>query len=300
MDRLTAMRAFRAVVDCGSLSAAADRLETSSGAISKQLRALEEHLGVQLLQRSTRRQHLTEPGLAYYRRCCELLDGLDATERELACYRAGPQGLLRLNAPMAFGSLHLAPLLADFQNNNPDVSIELNLDDRINDILGEGYDCALRIVTALPDSRLQARHLAPVQRVLCAAPDYLAKHGTPQQPSDLLQHDCLTYSLASEGAVWSFSGPQGNERVTVRGSLVANTSIALREAALAGRGIILSATFIVGPDLRAGRLLPLLPDYRLQARQLYAVYPENRHLLPKVRACIDYLADAYAGPPWDG
>lgn len=299
MDRLVAMRAFRTVVDCGGFAAAAERLATSNGAVSKQIKALEAYLGVLLLQRSTRRLHLTEPGAAYYRRCCELLDGLDAAERDVARHHATPQGLLRVNAPMAFGTLHLAPLLAAFQQQNPEVDIDLCLDDRISDVLGDGYDCALRIVSALPDSRLQARHLAPIRRVLCAAPDYLARNGTPQTPADLLQHDCLTYSLASEGAVWSFSGAHGEERIAVSGSLSANTSIALREAALAGRGLILSASFVVGADLRAGRLQEVLPDYPVAPRQLYAVYPENRHLLPKVRAFIDFLAAAYAGPPWD-
>lgn len=299
MDRLVAMRAFRCVVECGGFAAAAERLATGSGAVSKQVKALEEHLGVLLLQRSTRRLHLTEPGAAYYRRCCELLDGLDAAERDVARHHATPQGLLRLNAPMAFGTLHLAPLLAAFQQQNPEVNIELCLDDRFSDVLGEGYDCALRIVSALPDSRLQARHLAPIRRILCAAPDYLARHGTPQTPADLLQHDCLTYSLASEGNVWSFTGPHGPERIAVSGSLSANTGIALRHAALAGRGIIQSASFVTSDDLRHGRLVEVLPDYPVPPRQLYAVYPENRHLLPKVRACIDFLAAAYAGPPWD-
>ncbi|MHB9100686.1 MAG: LysR family transcriptional regulator [Sulfuricella sp.] len=298
MNQFLAMKAFRAVVDSGSFSAASDRLGMTSGAVSKLVRALEAHLAVQLLNRTTRRLSLTEPGQGYYARCVEILDAADEADRDVSRYHAVARGVLRVNAPMAFGSQHLATLLPAFLAQYPDIRADLVLDDRFCDVVEEGYDCALRIVTQLPDSSLVARRLAPIDRVLCASPDYLARHGEPATPAELADHNCLIYSLAGEANFWSFAGPAGIERVEVKGSIRANTSLALREAALAGTGIILSANFVVGDDLRQGRLQRLLPGYEIPPRTLFAVYPQNRSLLPKVRVFIDFLAAAYRNPAW--
>ncbi|MHB1291203.1 MAG: LysR family transcriptional regulator, partial [Sulfuricella sp.] len=176
MNQFLAMKAFRAVVDSGSFSAASDRLGMTSGAVSKLVRALEAHLAAQLLNRTTRSLSLTEPGQGYYARCVEILDAADEADRDVSRYHAVARGVLRVNAPMAFGSQHLATLLPAFLAQYPDIRVDLVLDDRFCDVVEEGYDCALRIVTQLPDSSLVARRLAPIDRVLCAAPDYLARH----------------------------------------------------------------------------------------------------------------------------
>lgn len=300
MDTLTGMRVFRRVVERGSFSAAAADLELSNGAVSKHIGQLEAHLGARLLNRTTRRLSLTEAGRAYYERCVRLLDDLDEAERAVRQMHAAPRGRLKISAPMSFGILHLAPALPEFGVRYPEVELDVVLNDRFVDLIEEGYDVALRIITDLPDSTLVARRLASIRRVVCAAPVYLERHGVPMTPEDLKRHHCLIYSLTGDD--WWFDGPEGRQTVRVAGKYRINNSIALREALVAGMGIALIPTFLVGPLIATGVLVSLLDRHHTaESHTLYAVYPQNRYLSPKVQAFVGFLSNRFGGvPPWEG
>lgn len=294
MDQLAALRALRRVVELGSFTAAADALGISHTIVSRQVRQLEEHLGAQLLNRTTRRFALTDAGRDYYEAARQVLDTLDDADRNIGRHQAAPTGTLRINAPMAFGTIEVAQWLPGFMAQYPGLQVDLVCNDRMVDLIEDGFDVALRLARELPDSTLVARRLASSQVVLAAAPDYLRRHGAPATPSDLAQHNCLVYSAAAHPNEWTLNGPDGAEQaVTVRGTLQANTNIALRAAAVAGVGIANAAAFILRDELVRGTLVEVLPGYTVKPRELYALYPQNRHLSPKVRAFVDYAASVY-------
>lgn len=296
MDQLAAMRAFRRVVESGSFTAAAE-LNQSHTIVSRQVRQLEVHLGTQLLNRTTRRFALTEAGRQYYERCRLILDQIDDAGIAVSAHQARPSGLLRINAPMAFGTLELAQWLPQFILANPLIKVDLVCNDRLVDIIEEGFDVALRLTRSLADSTLVAKRLTTSDVLLVASPGYLKRHGVPRQPADLMQHNCLIYTLAEKPGEYIFHGTDGDEQVVhVRGNLQANTGIALRSAALAGLGITATAAFIVQEDLRRGDLLRILPGFTMKPRELYAMYPQNRHLSPKVRAFVDFAVSWYSRP----
>jgi DNA-binding transcriptional LysR family regulator len=296
MDKLSALDAFCRVVEAGSFSAAAAELNVSHTVISKQVRQLETALGAQLLNRTTRKLALTEAGRGYYERARRILDDMQDADLALSAHHATPRGTLRINAPMAFGTLDVARWLPRFMARYPELKIDLVCNDHMLDLIDEGFDVALRLARKLPDSTLAARKLGTSSIIVVASPAYLQKHGTPQTLNDLEQHNCLVYTLASKPSDWTFTLPGGGERtVTVRGSLQANTSVVLREAALAGVGIAAAADFIIRDDVARGDLVPVLPGHPMPPRALYAVYPHNRHLSPKVRALIDFAAEIYGG-----
>src|SRR3712207_2547014 len=245
------MHAFRRVIELGSFRAAARDLGRSNAAVSKQVSDLEAELGATLIARTTRRLSLTEVGQAYYERCARLLDDLMETETAVASLQAAPRGLLRVNAPMSFGLLHLARVMPAYIQRCPEVRVDLVMNDRAVDLLEEGCDVAVRVRTSLPDSSLIARRLAPVRRVLCAAPEYLERHGHPERPEDLVRHRCLIYSLSTSPDQWIFAPRTEGQLVTVKVPpyFIANSSIALREALLAGSGIAVVSTFLVGADI---------------------------------------------------
>ena len=300
MDQLAALRALRRVVELGSFTAAADALDISHTIVSRQIRQLEEHLGAQLLNRTTRRLALTAAGKDYYDASRHILDALDAADRAAGQHHARPTGSLRINAPMAFGTLELAAWLPDFLARYPELHIDLVCNDRIVDLIEDGFDVALRLTRDLPDSTLIAKRLASSALVTAAAPAYLERHGAPQTPADLAHHNCLAYTQAAKPHDWSYIGADGaRATVTVRGSLQANTSVALRAAALAGLGIVGTASFIVHEDIKRGALVRLLPGYTMRPRELYALYPQNRHLSPKVRVFVDFAAALYQSRDWD-
>lgn len=299
MDKLAAMTAFVRVVERGSFTAAAEDLRQSRAMTSKHIQDLEAHLGVRLLSRTTRRIALTEEGRLYHARCVDILGDIAEAEQGAAERQAEPQGVLRLNGPVSFGTNYLTPAIADFCAAHPKVRVDMVLVDRVVALVDEGYDIAVRI-GVLASSSLIARRLAPCRLVACAAPDYLERHGTPLRPGDLSGHNCLayTYGLLSDG--WRFTGPAGEEMVPVSGNLTVNNGDALRMAALSGQGIIALPTFIVGADLRAGTLRPVLEDYALPEMGIHAVYPPGRHLAAKVRSLIDFLAARFGETPeWD-
>jgi len=299
LESLTAMAVFARVVEERSFTGAAQALGLSKSAVSKRIAGLEEHLGARLLNRTTRRLSLTESGQELYRCCCQVLQAARDGEEAVTRLQARPRGQLRVNAPVSFGSRHLAPAISRFLGANPEVSVDMALDDRVVDLVEEGFDAAVRI-GELPDSTLVARRLAPARHVVCASPRYLQQRGTPRSPRDLGRHDCLTYAYFRHGPEWPFQGPSGPETVRVEGSLRCNNGDVMREAAASGLGVALLPTFIAGDDLRAGRLQALLPQYRCPELTVYAVFPERRHLPAKVRAFVDFLVSELAGEPyWD-
>lgn len=289
-------------MEAQGFSAAARALGLSKSAVSKAVGQLEDRLGARLLNRTTRRLSLTDAGAAYYEGCVKVL--AEAEEAELAVTRLqeSPRGLLKVNAPMTFGVLHLAPCLPDFLQAHPELNIELSLDDRVVDLVEEGLDVAVR-VAKLPDSSLIARRLAPSRRVWAASPEYLARNGAPEHPRELARHRVMLYSLLLGPAdEWRWETPEGEAgSVRLTGCLKANNGEVLRQAALSGLGLIFSPTFIVGRDLCEGRLVEVLRPWADSSGSDYAVYPHNRHLSAKVRAFVDFLAGRFGPVPyWEG
>lgn len=299
MDKFAGMQAFARVVESGSFAAAARQMGLTRSAVNKLVVNLEAALGAQLLQRTTRRVSPTALGQAYYDRCSNILADVEAAELAVAQLQAEPKGLLRANAPMSFGMLHLAPALAEFMGRYPALQVELQLSDRFVDPIAEGFDLTLRIARESGSGPLAVRQLAPIERVLCAAPAYLQQAGTPEQPQDLRDCHCLQYGYGAGGDRWQLSGPDGESvAVSIQPRLWANNGEVLREAALQGLGVTLLPTFIVGDCLQDGRLQVVLPDYRPPEIAAYALYPPNRYLAAKVRLLVDFLAARFARPAW--
>ena len=299
MDRFLEMRTFVQVVDTGSFVGAAEPLDMSKAAVSRYVADLEARLGVRLLHRTTRRLSLTEDGEVFYLRCKELLGGLDAAEAEVTARSGDAVGQLRVNAPVSFGILYLAPVWAAFKARHPQVSFDVTLSDRVVDIVEEGFDLAIRI-TQLQNSSLISRRLASTRMVLCASPTYLARQGTPVHPSELVQHHILAYSYWSSRDEWAFDGPDGVVVVKTTPCLRSNNGDTCRAVALAHEGIILQPSFMVGADLAAGTLVELCPGYRALEMGIHAVYGSRKHVAPKVRLLIDYLVEHFAEPRWPG
>ena len=299
MDKLASIRAFAKVVAHGSFSKAAQELRLSRSAVSKYVIDLEHDLGVQLLNRTTRNVSPTENGLAYYDRCVAILAELEEADLAVARLQAEPRGLLRVNAPMSFGTLHLGSAIADFMATYRHLQVHLVLSDELIDPVQEGFDVTLRIAE-LQSSSLIARRIVTVNRVVCAAPAYLEERGTPAHPDDLRHHDCLAYSHRTTGNQWKLTGPDGDHWIPIAWTLCANNGEVLRDAAVRGRGIILLPTFIVGADLQQGTLRTILSDYAAPELSLYAIYPPTRHLSVKVRLFIDHLVDRFGSRQyWD-
>jgi DNA-binding transcriptional LysR family regulator len=299
MDKLTSLKAFTKVVQHGSFAAAARELRLSRSAVSKYVIDLEQELGVQLLVRTTRSAGPTENGQAYYERATAILADLEEADLTVTRLQAEPRGLLRVNAPMSFGTLHLGRAVADFMSQYPELHVQLVLSDQQIDPVQEGFDVTLRIAD-LPSSSLIARRIAPALRVICAAPSYLAEHGTPQHPNDLRDHACLTYGHLATGNQWKLTGPDGDHWIAISWTLCTNNAEVLRDAAVKGRGIALLPTFIAGADLQQGSLRSILNDYKAPEISVYAIYPQTRHLSVKVRVFIDFLVERFGGRPyWD-
>lgn len=297
MDKTQEMASFVAVVEAGSFVAAAEALGLSKAAVSRHVGDLERRLGARLLHRTTRRLSLTDDGQRFHARARDLLAAIDEAESEIASRSGEPAGRLRINAPLTFGVMHLAQLWGRFAARHPKVSLEIDLSDRVVDLVEEGYDLAVRI-TNLPNSQLVSRTLASSRMVLCASPAYLARHGAPAQPADLSTHQVISYSYWSTRDEWSFTGPEGEVRVRTHPRIHANNGDTCRAAALDGQGIILQPDFLVGEDLRRGTLVELLPDHASLTIGIHAVYPSRKYLPIKTRRMVDFLAEAFASPSW--
>ena len=300
MDRMAGMAVFTKVVSSGSFSAAARELEISQASVTKQIKELESWLGARLLNRTTRRLSLTEIGTGFYERSMRILEAVEEARSAAGALQTEPRGRLRINAPVSFGLLHLAPAVTEFLALHPDVSVEMLVNDRVVDLLEGEFDVGVRI-GRLRDSSLIARRIAPIRLAICAAPDYVARHGLPRTPDDLASHNCLEYTYFESRGEWRLSDGAGIEiAIPISGRYLANNGDVLRSTAIAGGGIILLPTFLVGEDLRAGRLVRLLPNYPPPEQALYALYPPGRHLSAKVRSFVDFLIARFSGEPaWD-
>ena len=300
MDRLRAMEVFVEVVRKNGFARAADVLDTSPANVTRIISDLESHLGTRLLNRSSRKMSLTESGEALYERAKSIVEEMAEVEAIASSAAMQPRGLLRINAPLSFGILHLAPLWPKFKEMYPEVELEIALIDRVVDIVEEGYDLAIRI-SRVGSTAHAARKLATSHNIACASPDYLRKHGVPAIPSDLASHNCIVYSYSPTADEWNFMDDKGHVHVVkVPYTMRTNNGDTARAAALAGTGIIWQPSFIVGADLRAGRLVPVLPGFRLPDIDVLAMYPSRRHLSAKVRVMIDFLVEEFKDtPPWE-
>lgn len=293
MDLLDSMRMYVLTVDKGSLTAAAVEAGVSSTMVGNHLRALEERLGMQLVRRTTRRQSLTAFGEDYYLRCKEILRLVAETDVQAQAMRLEPAGKLRVSAPVTFGTQALVPALPDYLQRHPHVDIDLDLSDHVVDLVEGGFEAAIRIGHLPDDANLVARPLAPYRLMICASSDYLARRGRPVLPSDLRQHDCLAFSAANV-TQWRLQHDQDICRVPVEGRVSINNGQALREAALHGLGIVLQPALLLEADVRAGRLVHLLPDYALPSRPMHVVYLPDRYRSLKLRSFVDHVAARFA------
>jgi DNA-binding transcriptional LysR family regulator len=297
MGKIQEMSSFVAVADAGSFVAAAELTGMSKAAVSRHVAELEERLGVRLMQRTTRRLSLTDEGQRFHARCKELLASIDEAESELSSSSGNPSGLVRVNAPLSFGIMHLAPLWGRFMDRHPKVTLDVTLGDRIVDLVEEGYDLAIRI-SNLPNSVLVSRTLASTRMVLCASPQYSREHGMPVHPSELTSHRVISFSYWVTRDEWHFTGPEGEVIVRINSGMHTNNGDTCRIAALDHQGIILQPDFMIGGDLRAGTLVELMPDYRAISLGIHAVYPSRKHLPLKVRRLVDFLVEAFRSTPW--
>lgn len=296
MDRLGDLEIFARVASTGSMSRAARDLGLSPPVISKRIKRLEERLGTRLLQRTTRQIALTEAGRGFHERVIAILGAVDDAETWVSQRANVARGPLRISAPTTFGRLHVAPHLVRFLEKYPEIAVDLSLADHFVDVVGDGFDVAIRIAD-LADTSLVAKKLASNHRLLCASPRYVEKHGLPASIADLARHRLLVHNADH----WRLDGPEGAVSVPVQSAVVTNSSEVIREAVLAGLGIALRSTWDVGAELKSGQLLPVLPKYRGGQRvAIYAVYPSRRHLPQKTRVFIDFLAELYGPvPSWD-
>jgi DNA-binding transcriptional LysR family regulator len=293
MDHLTALKVFRTTAATGSFAGAARQMGLSAAAVSKNIAELEAHLKVRLINRTTRQMSLTEAGAAYVERLARILDDLAEADAALAPMGASPGGVLRVSAPLTFSLVSLSPAIAEFMRRYPNLRLELDLQDTRTDLIGGGYDLAIRGSDRLEDSSLVARELTTLTHVLCGAPAYFAAHGVPAQPEDLKAHECVQFTLSGHANRWTFTRAGRSVAVPVDGRYKVSSSIAVRDALLAGFGLSLIPRLYVESELAAGRLQAVLADWEADRTPVYAVYP-SRHLAAKTRAFVDFLVERFA------
>ena len=292
MDVLKAMRVYVAVVEAGSFVAAADRLDTSSAAVSRHVAALEGHLGARLLNRTTRRLSMTDVGREFFNRAAAIFADVSEAEAIAGENATKPSGQLHISAPLSFGISKLAQWLPGFVARYPDLKLDIDLSDRLVDLATDGIDVAIRIGRHAASTNVISRRLGSIPLEICASPDYLKRLGTPTSPQELSKHRTMSYSYLSTGDSWTLNNGQGRtEAVRVRPSVHANNGDILRELAIDGNGIILQPSFIVEKDIAAGRLKRILEDWHFDDLNLYAIYLSRKFLSAKVRVFIDYLGD---------
>lgn len=297
MDKYQEMRVFTAVIDAGSFVAAAEALGMSKAAVSRYVSDLEQRLGVRLMHRTTRRLSLTTEGEVFLARSREILASIEESEAEVSTRSHTASGLLKVSVPVSFGIRHLAPLWCEFMQAHPRVTLDVQLADRIMDLVDEGFDLAVRIAR-LPDSSLVSRKLASTRLVLSASPEYLRRRGTPGHPGELAGHDVIGYSLLAMSDQWQFTGPQGPVTVKVRPHVWSNNGDTCVAACIRGAGIQLQPTFLIESELASGQLVEVLPQYRSMELGIYAIYPTRKFVLPKVRALVEFLSAKLADARW--
>ena len=297
MNRLMEMEIFAKIVEVGSISGAADRLGMVKSAVSKRLGDLESRLGATLLNRTTRRLSLTGAGSEFYERCDRILNEVAEAERNVAETDGTLTGHIRIAAPLSFGLEHVGPAINDFMQLHSGVTVELDFNDRLVDLIAEGFDLGIRIAK-LSDSSLIARKLTPIRHVICASPAYWDQHGRPEHPSDLKQHKGLRYTLSAQRS-WSYLAPDGSRgSITMSGQSSANNGVFLSQAAIKGAGVIRMPVFIVYQQIESGELEPVLLDYLWGDIHAWAVYPKTRHLPYRFRVLIDYLTETFGESPY--
>jgi DNA-binding transcriptional LysR family regulator len=293
--QVSQMVLFARVVDAGNFSNAARTLGLTRAAVSKRIAGLEAEIGAQLLHRTTRQMSLTEIGRAFYERCARIAAEVEAAERAVAALQGAPRGRLRVSAPVTFGRRYLSPLVSDFLERQPEVQVDLALSDSATAI-PEGFDLAIRIARR-PEAGCVVHRLAPSRHVVCASPEYARERSLPSDPDELRRHNCLLYSSLETPGLWRF-----RERKTVRvsGNFAVDHGESLRQAVLDGLGVAYMPTFLVGPDVAAGRLLTALDEWALSTNQIFALYPRGPTLTPKLRAFLEHLLERFRdGPPWE-
>jgi DNA-binding transcriptional LysR family regulator len=300
MARLVSMAVFKRTVEAGSFAAAARHFGISPEMAGNHVRGLETHLGVRLLNRSTRRLNLTEAGGIYYARCTRILEDIQEAEAEVGVLQASPRGLLRLTVPETFGVLHIAPAVSAYMTRYPEVKVDVAVTDRWVNLIEEGFDLAIRI-GELEESNLIARRLASTHLVVCASPAYLQRAGRPETPADLGRHACLIFTGAGMVETWRFQARDGrSETMHVSGPFSSTNPSFVHRMALAGHGVVLGPTFLFGADIAEGRLAPLLTDWRSHELPIYAIYPHRSLLAAKVRSFLDFLAEHFTPEPeWE-
>lgn len=300
MDRYENMNAFVRVVEAGNISAAADRMDMAKSVVSRRLKELEEHLGVELFHRTTRQMNLTDSGRAFYQQSVRILADILEAEHATSQFHGALKGSLKVAVPLSFGLMHLGPAINEFLQTHPEIEFDLDFNDRHVDLLADGFDLAIRIAS-LPDSSLIARRLAPIQAVMCASPAYLERMGEPESPEALIKHRCLVYNLISNIDNWNIYNAVGQLiKTRITPYLKASNGEFLRDAAVDGLGIVLMPSFIVYQEIERGALVPLLTEYRYSQLAAYAIYPQTRHLSQRVRAFVDFLVKRFEGMPyWD-
>lgn len=300
MLKLESIRAFTEVVKHSGFAAAGRHLGQSRSVVNKLVLQLEAELGVQLLHRTTRRVSPTDAGRAFYARCVNILADIEEAELAIAQLHTEPKGTLRINAPMSFGTMHLSPAIAAFMHQYPEVQVQLTLSDRFIDLREDGFDVTIRIAQLdQEESSLITQAIAPVRRILCASPDYLNRHGCPQVPSDLSDHNCLQYGYLATGSQWRLTGPEGKQSVKIRCRYYANNGEALRDGAIQGLGIALLPLFIVGEALQRNDLKIVMPNYCLPPLTAYIAYPPSRHLSTKIQLFTTFLQTWFKTPSWE-
>lgn len=293
MDKFASMKAFTQVVQSGGFAAAARKMGVSRSTVNKLVINLENELKVQLLQRSTRQVNLTPTGLAFYERCLNILAEVEAAEVAVSELQTEPQGTLKINAPMSFGTLYLGKAIAKFSAQYPKLQIQLTLEDRMIDPIAEGYDLTIRIAQPETSPSLVCQAIAPVSRVLCASPDYLAKRGVPSSPAQLPEHSCLHYGQIVTGNQWQLNYGNEKHQVTVKGVLCSNNGEVLKDAVVQGLGIALLPMFIIEAELALKKLAIVLSDYQPPAIELCLIYPLNRHLNTKRKLFVEFFEQRF-------
>ncbi|WP_225768440.1 LysR family transcriptional regulator [Inquilinus sp. Marseille-Q2685] len=293
MDHMVALKVFRTVVEQGSFANAGKVLQLSPAAISKNIGELERHVQARLLNRTTRRMSLTEAGSIYYQQVRRILDDIEDADRSLGALQSKPSGLLRVTAPVSLTLLTLSPAIPAFLARYPELSLDLNLDDRRIDIVKDGYDVAIRGSDSLEESSLVARRLFTLDHVVCGSPEYVRRRGAPEQPDDLRRHDCVQFTLSGHADEWTFRRGGAAVRVPIDGRYKVTSGIAVRDALLAGFGLSLVPRRYVADDLARGTLSTVLEDWSAVETPIYAVYPSRRYLVPKVRAFVDFAIDVF-------
>jgi DNA-binding transcriptional LysR family regulator len=298
MDRAAEMTAFVRTVETGSFSAAARQLALTPSALSKLITRLEDRLGTRLLQRTTRRLQLTPEGEAFFNRVRPILSAMDEAEAEVSAAGASPRGLLRMHCGSAFGMHQLAPAIPRFLERYPEIELDITINDQPPTLGEDSIDLAIRI-GALDESSMVARRICNLERVICAAPSYLERFGTPRTPDDLQEHNCLWVTSLPALRRWPFDTDEGIRVVHIGGNVVANNAETVLQLTVAGVGITRLTDVMVGESIRRGTLVPILTDWHhVEPVPLFATYPSGRHLAPKVRAMVDFLVEKFGHAPW--